>query len=138
VNDGKAVPCTVDSFMNAKIPVPQSEVDVPHKTLGCWVCPLLDQSVQGSELNKMCVKWVQRVAGSFLKATEKILAYNYVLLKQLEYKLPTTCLSKKDCDEIMKIYFPTICHGHHIHRNFNRKLIHSSKNIWRFRVHSPL
>jgi len=50
-----------------------------------------------------------------------------VLLKQLEYRLPTTCLSKKDCDEIMGIYFPTICHGYHIHRNFNRKFICASK-----------
>jgi hypothetical protein len=134
---GIAIPCTAEeineilqtraSFAENKVPVPQLEVDVAHKTLGCWVCPLLNQTKQVDELKKLCVKWVQRVTGSFLKASEKILAYNSVLLKQLEYRLPTTCLTKDDCDEIMSIYYPTICHGYHIHRNFNRKLICASK-----------
>jgi len=53
--------------------------------------------------------------------------YESVLLKQLEYRLPTTCLSKDECDEIMKIYYPTLCHGNHIHKNIKRELICASK-----------
>ena len=118
---------TKASFTEEPVMVPQLEVDVSHKTLGCWVCPVMDQKKQILELEKLCVKWVQRVTGSFLKADEKLLAFNSVLLKQLEYRLPTTCLTMQACEDIMKIYNPTLCHGNHIHRNLNRDLIVAPK-----------
>ena len=136
--NGRSVPCmkseinhsleTRAAFHENPVSVPQLDVDEAHKTLGSWVCPIMNPEKQIIELKKMCRKWVQRVMGSFLKAHEEvILAYESVLLKQLEYRSPTTCLSKDEGDEIMKIYYPTLCHGNHIHKNIKRELICTSK-----------
>jgi len=107
--------------------VPRFEVTAEHKTLGCYVSPTMNQTKQKKELIKKCEAWVQRVAASFLRGHEKLLAYDSVLLRQLEYRLAASCLTKKDCDEIMKTYIPVLCHGYHIHRNFNRELVCASE-----------
>jgi len=106
--------------------VPRYEVDEAHKTLGCWVSPSLNQTKQKEEVIKKCEQWVQRVAASHLKAHEKLLAYDMVLLRQIEYRLAASCFSREDCDEIMKSYMTILCHGYHIHRHFKRDLACSS------------
>ena len=63
---------TRPSFEDLAQLVPRFEIDKAHKTLGCWVCPSLDQSKQKNEMIKCCKKWVERVKTSFLKAHEKI------------------------------------------------------------------
>jgi len=47
------------------ISVPQLNVDKAHKTLGCWVCPIMNQKKKIKELKKWCMKWVQRVTCPF-------------------------------------------------------------------------
>jgi len=34
--------------------------------------------------------------------------------------LESSCLTKSDCDEIMKYYMPQICYGYHIHGHFEQ------------------
>jgi hypothetical protein len=106
--------------------VPRYEVNQSHKTLGCWVNPMMDQKKQKEDLIIKCEKWVQRVAASYLRPHEKLLAYDSVLLRQMEYRLVTACFTFTDCQEIMKSYMKVICHGFHIHRNFNRNLVCAS------------
>jgi len=87
--------CTTFGYGFPKEVVPRYEVDEAHKTLGCWVSPSLDQTKQKEEVIKKCEQWVQRVAASHLKAHEKLLAYDTVLLQQIEYRLAASCFSKK-------------------------------------------
>ena len=82
VSEINATISTKPSFTEEHVQVPQLEVDKAHKTLGCWVCPTMNQEKQIYELKKLCINWVQRVSGSFLKNSEVILAYETVLSKQ--------------------------------------------------------
>ena len=106
--------------------VPRYEVDKSHKTLCCWVNPMMNQNKQKGDLINICEKWVQRVAASYLQPHEKLLAYDSVLLRQMEKRLMASCFTLKDCQEIMKLYTKVLCHGFHIHRNFDRNLVCAS------------
>jgi len=126
-NETKGELKTKPSYDEEEVVVPQYEVNQAHKMLGCWVCPALCQKKQKEVLISLCRKWSQKVVGKFLSATEKIQAYETVLLKQLEYRLAMSCLTITDCEEIMKYYMPQICHGYHIQRNFERDLCCATK-----------
>jgi len=65
---------------------------------------------------KKCEQWVQRIAASYLKAHEKLLAYTTVLLRQIEYRLAASCFLQKDCDKIMKSLYDSIMpRASHLH-----------------------
>ena len=117
---------TQSSYQSEPEIVPRYEIDKSHKTLGCWVNPMMNKKKQKEDLIKKCEIWVQRVATSYLQPHEKLLAYDSVLLRQLEYRLVAACFTFKDCQDIMKMYTKILCHGFHIHRNFDRNLVCAS------------
>ena len=82
---------TKSSFQTTPELVPRYEVDKSHKTLGCWVCPSMCQKRQKQDLMQKCESWVKQVATSHLKPHEKLMSYDTVLERQLEYRLATAC-----------------------------------------------
>ena len=98
----------------------------PHearKTLGCFVSPSHNQLPQIQDLKRIILEWKHSMTFSSLSPMLILQAYETVLKPKLIYRLSTTSLSFKQCEELVTLIRPLILNAHHIHRTFPKVIL---------------
>lgn len=120
------------------IPVKRLQPFQAHKTLGCHIALNFNQKMQFRKLNDKLLDWNTKMKSSFLSATEKIKSYKTFTAKGVEYVLPTSSLSEKQCQDLDKLVTPILYNAHGIQRNNSKCVLYSPvkyggighKSIW--------
>ena len=103
-----------------------------HKTLGCNIALNYNQGMQFRVLHKKLEHWNSKVKSSFLTASEKIKSYNAYTSKGVEYVLPTSSMSQKQCAELDKLVTPILYHAHSIQKNNSKCILYAPEKYGGF------
>ena len=75
----------------------------------------------------MAVTWVRNISGAKLAGYQVIQAYETVLKMQLIYRLPVYSLTFDECDEIVKVYKPTLLHAMSLTEKYSSIILHADQ-----------
>ena len=115
-----------DSINNTRIKIQRIEPNEARRTLGCFISPTNNQTKQLSVLREFIIEWKNQMKFSSLSPILIITAYETILKPKLVYRLSTTSLSYRQCDDLVKLIRPTILHAHNTHEHFPKSILESS------------
>jgi len=98
-----------------------------HKTLGCWVNPIGNNTKAFQQMATFMRNWVNRMKHSRLPAKLIRKSYDSELKSQLRYRLPIYMFTSQQCDELMKIINPTLLHANYMNKNYPRSLLQAGE-----------
>ena len=84
------------------IPLQRHSPFQAQKTLGVYFTPSGNMTLQKTKLQEIAKQWAASIWASSLSRHLVWQSFHMGLLKKLEYVLPTTTLSRADCDEIIR------------------------------------
>ena len=101
------------------------EVNQARETLGLWVAMNGDQTQQKQALKEKIEKWASKIKTKQLTTTEAWLSLQGGIAKGIGYPVAATCLSKRDCQDIMKPLLHVALPSIGVPSKFPRKLVHA-------------
>ena len=107
-----------DPNSNEMIEITQMDVDVAHKTLGCYVNPLGIEDAAYKQIYNFAKEWKQANASANLRDYEILQSYKANLLPKIMYRLSTYSFTFHQCEQIMKLIRPTLLHAMHLQEHF--------------------
>ena len=84
-----------------------------------------NQTQQKQALLEKVEKWVCKIKTKQLTTTEAWLSLQGGIVKGIRYPVAATCLSKKDCQDIMKSLLKVALPAIGVPEKFPRKLVHA-------------
>ena len=103
--------------------VQRLEPNEPHKTLGHWISPNGSSDRQKAEIKKKADAWSSKILTSKLAQEDTKLAYSSFLLPSIRYKLVSTNLTYKECDELMVRIKEILLNANGMHKNCDRNIL---------------
>jgi ribonuclease HI len=102
------------------------QATLAHKTLGCWVNPVGDQTKAYQQMESFVKNWNVRMLHSGLAPSLIRQSYESELKSQLKYRLPLYMFTEEQCNALMKIISPTLLHSHYLNKNYPRSLLEAN------------
>ena len=97
-----------------------------RKSLGCYISPSHNQGPQFQALKDEIILWRNSMTFSSLSPQLILQSYETILKPKLVYRLSTTSLTFKKCEELVKLIRPIILNSHHTHRHFPKTILEAS------------
>ena len=105
----------------------QLEVHEARETLGVYIAANGNWKEQAIQLTRKAKQWGDKLRKGYLNPGDAMLALQTTITKSLEYCLPATTLTKKQCTDIIKPLLASALPKMNISRNINRQAVHLPK-----------
>lgn len=109
-----------------KRPVKKLQSNVEHKTLGCWMNPIVVQCKAYDQIRMFILNWKNGILHSSLPPHLVKQSYETELRSQIRYRMPIYRFDDKQCNTLMKIISPVLLHANYINKNYPRSLMQAN------------
>ena len=98
-----------------------------RETLGVWIAGDGNWRQQCTQLTGKATRWIDSLTKGHLTATETTIALPTTVMRSLEYCLPATTLTQKQCKQVMRKLLPRALPKMKVVRSINRDAVHLPK-----------
>ena len=113
-------------------PLEQLPVGTARLTLGVWQAVTGDETKEVDHLKEKIMHWKKKVWTSRLSQEEARCAVSTTIGKTLDYPLPATALTTKQCEEVTKEFLKVALPKSGIVRSAARDIVHTPEDILGF------